>query len=1192
MALNGLGTPGVRVPTEPTGLADEVVSPSLDTGVVDAVTRGGPASVADAGPSLNVIPDLPVQHASAAGVPHGTIPIPDGDYSVRGASGTYEMSRETSGDRSTYTFRPGRRGREVAPNAYGHQVLAEVDQWLSHGGVLGGAQPSTAVFVTDDDQATNMLALWRDGPRGGQLGGLRIQSPTGAIDVDPRVLDHLPPHVATRIFGPDATEYTQLTVDGEPMLAVGYTNADGLRSTMFFDAAQRLSFWETRLPDGRYRVQQGEASGQNALPNNFAAFVGAAPGDKVIVDYRDDGSVHVTPESGGSGVVATLDDSGNVVVNGTAIRPASIDASTSFVGRDELSGTALVDRFGLDFVEASPGNTAQRRQAFRLLHEAPFVRGNGYSPVTAETVDNGGDPNAGRTGGLAERLPGWLGGPWSRAIEAGQRGISSVVPGLDVGASLDALDSPGDVAHLELTAEAAFPTPWRVGGKLDGRRDIEVERLEGGDYRLTVEDRGRLRAVIEAKARHGAAGTEPGVEGAFSRSYTFGSREEVDQAFEYLGREMAEAAVNRTGPGVLGLGGLFGPSEEAKAFMESRRDSVAADVTGLLRLKGSALLPRRLSLSEELRLDPRAFAGAELSDGPPRQLTLTVGLSGEASSKAGPGIRSTRGQAGAPVIAPHRDDEIALELVYDLDASALNDPVAVLERLGEGAQPNAVRLTGRHRDYELLRDGSLPLLGRGDFDRAEWSLEARGAAAERISQAFLAGDLEGALVAAAESGPVVMTEYTDIRGSGTNAKPELKVAGIGVALEIEAGVDDVAPANVSRRQLDANELAAWVGQRFDPVGAATDAASAIGPGELPDEAYAAVLAGALAQIPSGGAPDPLAAWQVYMEDAHREGDLDRLERGFGLITTATYLRRHPVAPYMDRWLNGDGSELNLDYRNGGRLWRAPLGVQTDRWFQEQPNIAEATAAADADAVAQIRAGVANGSLPANGTFTLEPRRVASDGQREPLAYALLGQFHLNAEYHYRSTPTGLVVEPLYTVNDRWDMDPGRGDIERGDLLDHDWGVALQDAGRAQPFWVRITVPGEEIRLGAGTPPPSSAGDPVSRADAELARGVDPMRLVRVDGRNGGSPPVALANAMHQVLAAAGVIPGDSPLTDFAQARRALQRVFIESDSATRERYARMLRNPIGVNFGLPEVDEANEGQVREELRQRYYRYFG
>ena len=57
-----------------------------------------------------------------------------------------------------------------------------------------------------------------------------------------------------------------------------------------------------------------------------------------------------------------------------------------------------------------------------------------------------------------------------------------------------------------------------------------------------------------------------------------------------------------------------------------------------------------------------------------------------------------------------------------------------------------------------------------------------------------------------------------------------------------------------------------------------------------------------------------------------------------------------------------------------------------------------------------------------------------------------------------------MIEPLYSVDDRWDMDPGRGNIEEGDLLGHDWGVALQEAGRAQPDWVRVRVPGEPIRV--------------------------------------------------------------------------------------------------------------------------------
>lgn len=1061
-----------ETPEVPSGDEVSATRPGFDTLSIDASRP----PVSGSSRSVEVQPDRPMDVASAAGVPPGAIPVPDGDYSVRGLNGTYEFSRESDGDRTVYRFRPaqGQRGPQVRPNAYGHDVLADVDTWFHSGGIIGGASPASAIFVSDEDEATNMLSLWRSGPNGGNLGGLRLHSPTGAIEVDHRVLNHLPPGAATRIFGSDATEYTQMRVNGEPMLAVGYTNGDGNRSTMYFDAAHQLSFWETRLPDGRYRIQQGTISGQNALPNNFAAFSGASPGEKVVVDYRDDAIV-VTPEGGGQERRFGFDDRGNVVgANGETFQTASIEASTSLIGDDELGGSALTEELGFGFDPPSAAITARRQAAFQQLQDALFVRGSSYAPVVDAPVENSGDPDT--DNGVAGSLPGWADGPWADAIAQGRRGISTVVPGLDVGQSVSQLNSEGDTARLEVTAEVAFPTPWGFGGKADLRRGVDVVRTAAGTYDVTVEDRGRLRAVFEARGRNVGAAVEPGVEGRLYRSYTFSSPEEVNRAIEYFGREVAETAVNRTGPGVLGLGGLFGPSRDDEAFMESHRDSVAADLTGLLRTRGVAILPRRVQIAEELRLDPRAFVGAGISDGPPRQLTLSIGLSGEATSKAGPGIRSTRAQGGVPAIAPHRDDEIVLDLVYDLNANAPNDPLAVLERLGDDAQPNAIRLRGLHSDYELLRDGSLPLLGRGDFDRAEWSLEARGASADRISERFLAGDLEGALVAAAESGLVDMTEYTDVQGSGTNVKPELKVGGIGVALRIEAGRDDVDPANVTHRQMDANDLAAWVGQRFDPVAAAESAVEgAVGLFEdgMPDEAYVAVIGGAIVEALRGGDPQSLEPWHDYMNDAHRRGDLDRLERGFGFITLAARSLRHPVAPYMDRWLTGDGSDLVLDYTEGGRLWRAPLGVQTDGWFLEQPNIAQATSELDAEAMRRIQSGVADGSLPAEGTITLEPRDLESNGAREPLAYSLLGQFNLYSEYRYHSTAEGLVIEPVYSVDDRWDMDPGRGNIEEGDLLDHDWGVALQEAGRAQPYWVRVRVPGEPIQVERGTPPLTS-----------------------------------------------------------------------------------------------------------------------
>ncbi|MEO0460752.1 MAG: hypothetical protein AAF219_07905 [Myxococcota bacterium] len=1072
MAINELGQRAsvvsdrvvtAETPEAPIGDDVSVVPSSRDTLLTDA----GRPRLSSSSPSLDVRPDRPTEIASVAGIPPGAIPIPNGEYSVRGSNRTYEFSRESDGDRTVYRFTPaqGRRGPQVRPNAYGHDVLTEVDTWFDSAGIVGGASPASATFVSDEDEATNMLALWRNGPNGGSLGGLRLHSPTGAIEVDHRVLNHLPPDTATRIFGPDATEYTQLQVNGEPMLAVGYTNADGNRSTMYFDAAHELSFWETRLPDGRYRIEQGTISGQSALPNNFAAFSGASPGEKVVVDYRDN-AVVVTPESGGQERRFGFDDRGNVVtVNGETFQTASIEASTSVIGDDELGGSALTEELGFGFDPASTAITGQRRAAFQQLQDALFVRGSSYAPVVDAPVENSGDPDTDH--GVTETLAGWADGPWADAIAQGRRGISTVVPGLDLGQSVSQLDSDGDTARFEVTAEVAFPTPWGFGGKADLRRGVDVVRTADGAYDVTVEDRGRLRAVFEANGRNVAAGVEPGVEGRLYRTYTFGSPEEVNRAIEYFGREVAETAVNNTGPGVLGLGGLFGPSREDETFMESHRDSVAADLTGLLRTRGTVVLPRRVQIAEELRLDPRAFIGAEVSDGPPPQLTLSVGLSGEATSKAGPGIRSTRARGGVPAIAPHRDDEIVLDLVYHINASAPNDPLAVLERLGDDAHPNAVRLRGLHSDYELLRDGSLPLLGRGDFDRAEWSLEARGASADRISERFLAGDIEGALVAGAESGLVDMTEYTDVQGSGTSVKPELKVGGVGVALIIEAGRDDVDPKNVTHRQMDANDLAAWVGQRFDPVAAAERAVDgAVGFFEdgMPDEAYVAVIGRAIVDALQGGDPQSLEPWHDYMNDAYGRGDLDRLERGFGFITLAARSLRHPVAPYMDRWLNGDGSDLVLDYTEGGRLWRAPLGVQTEGWFLEQPNIAQATSELDAEATRRIQAGVADGSLPAEGTITLEPRDLESNGAREPLAYSLLGQFNLHSEYRYRSTAEGLVIEPVYSVDDRWDMDPGRGNIEEGDLLDHDWGVALQEAGRAQPYWVRVRVPGEPIRV--------------------------------------------------------------------------------------------------------------------------------
>ncbi len=77
------------------------------------------------------------------------------------------------------------------------------------------------------------------------------------------------------------------------------------------------------------------------------------------------------------------------------------------------------------------------------------------------------------------------------------------------------------------------------------------------------------------------------------------------------------------------------------------------------------------------------------------------------------------------MIAPHRDDQIALELVYDLDPNAPNDPVAVLERLGRGAQPNAIRLIGRHRDYELHRASGLPEVDDANQGRLREDLRQR-----------------------------------------------------------------------------------------------------------------------------------------------------------------------------------------------------------------------------------------------------------------------------------------------------------------------------------------------------------------------------------------------------------------------------------------------------------------------------------
>lgn len=93
----------------------------------------------------------------------------------------------------------------------------------------------------------------------------------------------------------------------------------------------------------------------------------------------------------------------------------------------------------------------------------------------------------------------------------------------------------------------------------------------------------------------------------------------------------------------------------------------------------------------------------------------------------------------------------------------------------------------------------------------------------------------------------------------------------------------------------------------------------------------------------------------------------------------------------------------------------------------------------------------------------------------------------------------------------------------------------------------------------------------------VSEGTSVWDLSRVaDGRNHGHQSLDLANRVHDVLHDSGALAPGEWTRSTGEARAELAQAFAGADPAERAAMAERLANPLGLNFGIPEVARANE----------------
>jgi hypothetical protein len=82
------------------------------------------------------------------------------------------------------------------------------------------------------------------------------------------------------------------------------------------------------------------------------------------------------------------------------------------------------------------------------------------------------------------------------------------------------------------------------------------------------------------------------------------------------------------------------------------------------------------------------------------------------------------------------------------------------------------------------------------------------------------------------------------------------------------------------------------------------------------------------------------------------------------------------------------------------------------------------------------------------------------------------------------------------------------------------------------------------------------------------------------GKNQGHLALDLAMRTNRLLHAEGMLPAQQWVRSTVDARQRLQSLWREGTAAQRDAWAQQLANPLGINFGLAEIDAANAELVR------------
>lgn len=80
-----------------------------------------------------------------------------------------------------------------------------------------------------------------------------------------------------------------------------------------------------------------------------------------------------------------------------------------------------------------------------------------------------------------------------------------------------------------------------------------------------------------------------------------------------------------------------------------------------------------------------------------------------------------------------------------------------------------------------------------------------------------------------------------------------------------------------------------------------------------------------------------------------------------------------------------------------------------------------------------------------------------------------------------------------------------------------------------------------------------------------------------DGRNHGHPALEVANSVNAVLREAGALPPGQSVGSTERAGQLLRAVYAGADPSARQEIVAAIENPIGLNFGLADVADANRG---------------